>query len=559
MPAIHVLKFGSSVLRSPEDLHHAVDEIYRCWRLGSNVLAVVSAFEGVTDRLIGEAAAVFGTNSPEALAIYAATGEQQTAALLLGALCQNGIPARYVDPREIALMTDGPRLESAPVSVDIEALQALWMRSSVLVLPGFYGIGEDGGVSLFGRGGSDMSAIFLAARVHAPCRLVKDVRGVFDSDPAANPGARRYEALSWTRAIDVSGPLIQPKALQFAQSHATAFEVGRANEDGGTIVGAPVDRWSTSQAAPAQALRVALLGCGVVGRGVYEAIRRYPERFEVAQVIVRETRKHDDIGGASTDLNAALDPDIDIVIACIPGIPECYAIIQAALLAGKFVITSNKAAIAAHLGTLRGYAKGETQRLWYSAAVGGALPALETLTALGSPVTEIRAIINGTSGVVLDAWAQGKTRPEAIALAQRQGFAEANPHRDLSGLDSADKLALLMEVAFGEYRHPSKIPTQGIDAIGGDPTGYKLIARAARTSEGVVASVAPELPAADSFLAQARGAENRIEIDLSSGETVRLRGQGAGRWPTTTSVMGDLHEVARAISASRSRGQSQGL
>jgi homoserine dehydrogenase len=502
---------------------------------------------------------VFGTNSPEALAIYAATGEQQTAALLLGALCQNGIPARYVDPREIALMTDGPRLESAPVSVDIGALQALWTRSSVLVLPGFYGIGEDGGVSLFGRGGSDMSAIFLAAKLHAPCRLVKDVRGVFDSDPAANADAHRYEALSWARAVNVSGPLIQPKALQFAQSHATAFEVGRANEDGGTTVGAPVDRWSASQAVAAPALQIALLGCGVVGRGVYEAIHRYPERFEVAHVIVRELQNHDDVRRASTDLNAALDPDIDIVIACIPGIQDCYAIIQAALLAGKFVITSNKAVVAAHLGTLGCYAKGEGRRLWHSAAVGGALPALETLTALGSPVREIRAIINGTCGVVLDAWAQGKTRTEAVALAQRQGFAEANPHRDLSGLDSADKLALLIEVAFGEYRHPSKIPTQGIDAIVGDPTGYKLIARATRTSEGVVASVAPELPAADSFLAQARGAENRLEIELTSGERMRLRGQGAGRWPTTTSVMGDLHEVARAISASRSRGQSQGL
>jgi homoserine dehydrogenase len=557
MPSIDVLKFGSSVLGSPEDLHQAVDEIYRCWRVGSNVLAVVSAFEGVTDRLIGEAAALFGANSPEALAIYTATGEQKTAALLVGALCENGIPARYVDPREIALMTDGPRLESAPVNVDIEALQALWIRFSVLVLPGFYGIDKDGGVSLFGRGGSDMSAIFLAAKLHAPCRLVKDVLGVFDSDPATNPGACRYEALSWARAIDVSGPLIQPKALQFAQSHATAFEVGRANEDEGTIVGGPVDRWSASQAA-APALRIALLGCGVVGRGVYEAIHRYPHRFEVAHVIVRETQKHHDVRRTSTDLNAALDPDIDIVIACIPGIPDCHAIIHAALLAGKFVITSNKAVIAAHFDTLGCYAKGATRRLWYSAAVGGALPALETLAALSSPIREIRAIINGTSGVVLDAWAQGKTRTEAIALAQSQGFAEANPHRDLSGLDSADKLALLMEVAFGEYRRPSEIPTQGIDTIMGDPTGYKLIASATRTSEGVVASIAPELPVADSFLAQARGAENRLEIEFTSGERVRLRGQGAGRWPTATSVMGDLQEVARAISASRLPGHSQG-
>jgi homoserine dehydrogenase len=272
-------------------------------------------------------------------------------------------------------------------------------------------------------------------------------------------------------------------------------------------------------------------------------------------VIVREAEKHYDVKNLSTDLHLALDPSVDVVIACVPGITDCYTIIHAALLAGKFVITANKATVAAFFDTLGHYAKDGTPRLWYSAAVGGALPALETLATLGSPVRGIRAIINGTSGVVLDAWAQGMTRTDAITLAQSKGFAEANPHRDLSGLDSADKLALLMDAAFGEYRHPRQIPTQGIDAISGSPAGYKLIARATRTPEGVIASVAPELLAADSFLGEAHGAENRLEIELTSGEMVRLRGQGAGRWPTATSVMGDLHEVRRAISASRLRGR----
>lgn len=554
MPCIDVLKFGSSVLRSPEDLHQAIDEIYRCWRRGSKVLAIVSAFDGVTDQLIDEALAVFGAASPEALATYAATGEQKTGALLVGALGQSGIPARYIDPRDIGLMAQGPRLESVPIKVDIEALNAVWDRSPVVVLPGFYGIAADGRTSLFGRGGSDMSAIFLAAQLQARCRLVKDVLGVFDADPAANPAACRYEALSWERAIKVSGPLIQPQALQFAQLHGTTFEVGRANEEGGTHVGELVDRWSAPQ-APIPALRIALLGCGVVGRGVYEAIRRYPQQFQIVHVIVREAEKYDDVENLSTDLNLALDSSVDVVIACVPGIADCYAIIHAALLADKCVITANKATVAAYFDTLGRYTKDGNRRLWYSAAVGGALPALETLAALGSPVQEIRAIINGTSGVVLEAWAQGMSRTQAIALAQSQGYAEANPHRDLSGLDSADKLALLMDAAFGEYRHPRHIPTQGIDAISGSPAGYKLIARATRTPKGVIASVGPELLAADSFLGEARGAENRLEIELTSGETVRLRGQGAGRWPTTTSVMGDLHDVRRAMSASWLRGR----
>ncbi len=110
--------------------------------------------------------------------------------------------------------------------------------------------------------------------------------------------------------------------------------------------------------------------------------------------------------------------------------------IAAALTAGKFVITANKAAVAAHGRSLGHYARGKNSLLWYSAAVGGALPALDVLADIESPVHEIRGSINGTCGVVLDAWAAGKARHDAVALAQAHGFAEANPTRDLSGLDS---------------------------------------------------------------------------------------------------------------------------
>src|ERR1700733_376725 len=103
MIPVEVLKFGSSVLRNPGDLHVAVDEIYRRWRAGYRVLAVVSAFEGVTDKLIEEAASIVATNVSEATAAYVAQGEQQTAALLVGLLARSGIPARMVEPHEIGL------------------------------------------------------------------------------------------------------------------------------------------------------------------------------------------------------------------------------------------------------------------------------------------------------------------------------------------------------------------------------------------------------------------------------------------------------------------------
>jgi homoserine dehydrogenase len=184
-----------------------------------------------------------------------------------------------------------------------------------------------------------------------------------------------------------------------------------------------------------------------------------------------------------------------------------------------------------------------------TASVVGQRPAPRPRTATTS--VEIRGIINGTCGVVLDEWAAGRTRDEAVAMAQADGFAEANPAHDLSGRDSADKLALMTEAAFGQWLAPEDIPTRGIDTITGDPQGYRLIARAKRTPNGITASVAPESPPPYSFLSQARGPENRLEIELETGEVIRLSGQGAGRWPTTVSVIGDLHEVARQIEGTR--------
>jgi homoserine dehydrogenase len=550
MPDIEVLKFGSSVLRSPCDLHVAVDEIYRRWRCGCRILAVVSAFEDITDELIAEVLDVLGADCPAATAAYVATGEQKTAALLSGSLQNSGIPSRIIDPREIGLIAEGSFLESTPVRVDVDALGQLWSAYPVLVLPGFYGIDSEGRIVLFGRGGSDLSALFLAAALDAECRLGKDVMGVYDTDPANSTLAHRFSALAWERAIQVAGPLIQSKALRYARSRALTFEVGRPNEAACTRVGHTHDEWAPP-ATPSRPIGVALVGCGVVGRGVYEAVRRYRQAFDLHHVVVREAERYVGIDHVTTDPAVVFDANVNVVIICTTANTLAYPLIAAALNAGKFVITANKATVAAHGSVLANHTRGEGRRLWYSAAVGGALPALETLATLASPVREIRGIINGTCGVVLDEWAAGKTRHDAVATAQAAGFAEANPTRDLSGRDSADKLVLMTEAAFGHWLAPDDIPTRGIDTITGDPNGYKLIARAKRTPHGISASVAPESPPPRSFLGQARGPANRLEIELEGGELIRLQGQGAGRWPTTVSVMGDLHEVARHIEGTR--------
>jgi homoserine dehydrogenase len=284
------------------------------------------------------------------------------------------------------------QMRSRTILADVSRFGTAW----------FYGVDQSGRTALFGRG------------------------GVFNADPVKDVNAKRFTALSWATAIEVAGPLIQPKALRYAQSRARPFEVGRPNERACTNIGEVGDAWA-AKACPVRALRIALLGCGIVGHGVYEIAKRYPERFEIGYVFVSDVAKHPDIAERTVSQGFMTDESIDVVIECLGGIDLPCSLI--------------------------------------SAAVGGVLPALETLDTLvlqGAAVREIRGILNGTCGVVSDALADGKSLPQAIALAKAGGFAEADPARDLSGRDSADKLALMIEASFGRWLPSELIPTRGI-------------------------------------------------------------------------------------------------
>jgi homoserine dehydrogenase len=173
---IVVLKFGSSVLRSAADLPAAVHEIYRWYRDGARILAVVSAIGDTTEQLLMQARQLSPIPDPFAAAQLLATGERTSAALLGVALVRAGVPARVVDPREIGLKVSGSPLDSEPDSVNAERLLSMLHQYPVLVLPGFFGHTEDGSLHLLGRGGSDLSAVFLSNALRAQrCRLLKDL------------------------------------------------------------------------------------------------------------------------------------------------------------------------------------------------------------------------------------------------------------------------------------------------------------------------------------------------------------------------------------------------
>jgi homoserine dehydrogenase len=231
------------VVRSENDLPAAVHEVYRSLREGHHVVAVVSACGDTTDRLTQRAYAVCNQPNEALLAALLATGEAASSALLGLALNQAGIVATVLDAEKAGLCTAGATLDSNLVSVSAANIFAALQRG-VVVLPGFVGRGKSGETTLLGRGGSDLTALFLAERLRGVCRLVKDVDGLYTSDPnsRSGPRAHRFTQVSYRTATRVGAVIVQPKAVSFAEKHRLRFFVSAISSHCGTEVGPFADQ-----------------------------------------------------------------------------------------------------------------------------------------------------------------------------------------------------------------------------------------------------------------------------------------------------------------------------
>jgi homoserine dehydrogenase len=241
-PKAIVLKFGSSVLQSEMDLPRAVYEVYRWWCTGTKVFAVVSAFGDTTDNVKNQAERVGGPSDSSILAKLLATGEAASSALLGLSLKSFGIPACVFDVNQAGLRTANGPLDGQLVSVNSARLRAA-AETSVVVLPGFVGQDEAGETTLLGRGGSDYSALFLAQQLSAECVLLKDVDGLYTSDPSrTSQRASRFARVSYETADKLGGVLIQQKAIRFAAEHRLKFTITSVGAKATTEVGPFTDQ-----------------------------------------------------------------------------------------------------------------------------------------------------------------------------------------------------------------------------------------------------------------------------------------------------------------------------
>ncbi len=553
-PPIVVLKLGSSVLRSGADLPKVVSEIYRHVRLGEHVVAVVSAFAGVTDRLSLDAQRWTAQPSPAALAAALAIGEMESATQLVFALERSGIPVTFLDPRDVSFRTRGERLNAEPASLDAIRLSQIVDSMPVTVMPGFYALAEGSGLALLGRGGSDLTAVYLAERLHARCILIKDVDGLYEADPAkGGRRPKRFERAHYEDALRFGGELIQSKAIEHARTHRLRLEIRAIGERAGTVVG-PEPSALTASRAP-KPLPVFLCGLGTVGRGVYEFLAAHPDRYRVTGILVRHPLRHLQ-SGIPEDLlvvdpieavERSLEEKSGVVIEALGGLEPAYRITLAALAAGRRVITANKELIATHWENLAPQLNNNAPRLRCSAAVGGAVPMIELvqrLMASGQTIEAIRGVVNGTCNFILDTVMEGQAFGDAVREAQANGFAEADPSADLDGIDAARKIEILSRLAFGGSRtHTERVGIRAINTRSSSDRGdvLRLVASAQRHRN---ASVRPEWLLKSDYLAHARGAENRLEVMTSDGTVHRISGLGAGRYPTATAVIADLIDCA---------------
>jgi homoserine dehydrogenase len=255
----------------------------------------------------------------------------------------------------------------------------------------------------------------------------------------------------------------------------------------------------------------------------------------------------------------ARSPEIDLFVELIGGAEgPARAAVEAALAAGKPVVTANKALLAKHGMSLAKLAEEKRVALAFEASVAGGIPIVKTLREglAGNEISRVYGILNGTCNYILSRMEQeGLSFEDCLKEAQRLGYAEADPTFDIGGFDTAHKLAILTSLAFGTAVDAEAIHVEGITSIrledlrSADELGYriKLLGVAQRTPEGIEQRVHPTMVPKSSAVAQVMGVTNAVTIDADAVKELTLVGPGAGGDATASAVVADIADVARGI------------
>jgi len=320
----------------------------------------------------------------------------------------------------------------------------------------------------------------------------------------------------------------------------------------------------------ADRLKLGLAGIGTVGGGLLRLIEaragdlsaRAGTPIEIVAVSARNKRKKRDmdlsgIRFVQDPVKLATDPGIDVFVELIGGESGiAKEAVEAALRAGKHVVTANKALLAHHGASLAALAEKHGGALNFEGAVAGGIPVVKVIREglQGNDITRVYGILNGTCNYILTLMErEGRSFADVLKAAQAQGYAEADPTFDIGGFDTAHKLALLTSLAFGTRTNFDAVYVEGIETItpadieAADDLGYriKLLGVALRTDSGIEQRVHPTMVPKDTAIANVDGVSNCVAIDGDFVGDVMLIGPGAGGGPTASAVMSDIIDIAR--------------
>ncbi len=318
--------------------------------------------------------------------------------------------------------------------------------------------------------------------------------------------------------------------------------------------------------------KVAVAGLGTVGGGTVKVLQDHAEviakrcgRPVVISAVSALSKDGLDFDVSGYDwygdaLDMAENSDADMVVELIGGSDGiAKKVVEAALGAGKHVVTANKALVAHHGAGLDKLANDNGVSLNYEAAVAGGIPVIKSIREglAGNNITKVQGILNGTCNYILTTMREeGRDFAEVLKDAQELGYAEADPTFDIEGVDAAHKLAILASVAFGVEINFKDVHVEGITHVSAvdiqfaEELGYriKLLGVALRRNGTIEQRVHPAMVHKSAPISQVEGVFNSVVIDGDAVDTVVLVGRGAGELPTASAVVGDICDIARGLS-----------
>lgn len=319
-------------------------------------------------------------------------------------------------------------------------------------------------------------------------------------------------------------------------------------------------------------VKIGLLGLGTVGGGVTRVLARNAEEISRRAgrdiVIAHAAARNLDTTTANTagmklsvDPDQVVDdPDVAVIVELIGGYEPARRLVLRAIANGKHVVTANKALIALHGNEIFAAAYRQGVMVAFEAAVGGGIPIIKAIREglAGNRIDWVAGIINGTSNFILTEMQQKKRAfAEALAEAQAQGYAEADPTFDIEGIDAAHKLTILASIAFGIPLQFDKVYTEGISGV--TPTdvayanelGYRIkhLGIARRTAAGIELRVHPAMIPERSLIASVSGVKNAVLVQADAVGPTLYYGAGAGAEPTASAVIADIIDVVRTLTA----------